>query len=798
MKRIYSFLLASFAVLTLGGCDKNQDALKPNPAPSKRGVTIKEVVLQDNVMTYTPPKGQESNYIISYENNILKLKYDKQDNVRSLRADEQGLYGRNEDKDFIPSDPKGGDIIGIKPNPFFPNGFVAKIDHAEYGVGYVDLHTSSTQLNDVAKDIDYEETINVVDLFFKKSIIETDITSEIKLDEDEIDDNKKKEKEKKGEEKKSVKSLGGKVSAKINEGKIELSATFDYIRRKDFKPGDGKLQMGAGIHLTLDPNLHFRIKKRATSDLPDLFEVSAFGSIDIEVDAKVEAELKRKQGTDPIFLASIPLPPIGLGVLNLVSHLTVDLIFNYEGKIEAQLKILKCHYPYEYTAGYDKNRSKRWYIKGNEHLRSSVDWFDAWSVEASCKVGVDIRSSLNVTINGWKDMRVSGGIGLGEENEIKASIGTEGGGKKDPTLSIKATYEPYIYAELVFKPGVDWFEFSLDRKYKLLDKPKVLFERNFVTGWSIKIEPKDAREVTDKSAILGGDISLNQKNKPELIEFGLCLAEHPSPKIEDRVLKYDIPQSTLNYDIEVSNLRSNTKYYYRSYAKYKQGDVTKLYYSTKIKSFTTKADTNTISEGRVLQDIILRDDFKGERLDLQKWHATNSSIRVDNGILKMEQVARDVSTELRTKDKFKAKDWVRLSRKVYIHHANSRSYPFISIEFPNIKKRIVIHYAKYEYAHEPLYGIICTHGEMNTARGSIIKPFYISKNLGSNISDTWFDEDIYISFLEKKLVYTRNNEIMAEVSLPDLQNDVFYVKFDPYGWFIGHKHYMDDFKLEVR
>lgn len=586
MSRKYSFLIVGIALtLLLVSCSKDEPSPVPTPPPAPAPIelkTVKELTLQDNVMSYTPPQGQEAQYILSYEKNVLKLKYDK---VSNLRTSQASIYGRQKGKDFIPSDPKQGDVISITPNSFFPNGFTAKIDQAEYGAGFVNIYTSPTQVDDVAKEINYSETINLVQLMLSKwGSVTTDISHRLK---------ESSPAEGKG---KTVKSLGGKVSAEIKGENIELTATFDALR-------DSKIKAKAelGVKLSLNPNISFRIRKKAQSDLPELFEVGASGKVELDIDAQLKAELKKKSSGTPVYLAIIPLPPISLGALNIVSYLSVDLIFSLDGNVQAQIKVFKYHYPYEYKAGYDESRSKRWYLEGNSNLRSSADWLNTWSIEASLNLGVDLRSALNVTINGWEDLRVSAGAGVGTDMEIKASADKE----IAELLGVKCTYEPFFFAEAVFKPGVDWFEFNSNHVYKP-QKPKTLFEKKLSRAWSVRIEPKEAWEVTAHSAILGGDIKLAPNNPPQIIEFGLCLAEHANPELTDRVFKYDSPQSTLSYTIKATDLRPDTEYYYRGYAKYLSGGQTKIYYSSSVRSFTTEADNNVLPEGVVIQQGILK------------------------------------------------------------------------------------------------------------------------------------------------------------------------------------------------
>lgn len=778
MKRKYSFLLAGLGLLALVSCNKKDN---PEPTPPKPPVlevtTVKEVTLQDNVMSYTPPQGQEDQYILSYENNVLKLKYDK---AGGLRSTQPSLYGRQKGKDFISSDPKPGDVISISPNSIFPNGFVAKINQAEYGAGFVNIHTSATQINDVAKDINYSETINIVDLINREwgagvgtVTTETDISSRLKLSPKDKDKNK--------EGSKTVQSFGGKVSAKIKGKRIHLGVSFDYVfedRRGDKTKGNAKAGLKAA--LSFDPHLSFKIRKREKADLPELFEVSLWDDVQLDIDAELEAELKEKSSGAPIHLAIIPLPPIGIGALNLVSYLSVDLIFTLEGKVQAQLKILKYSSPYKYTVGYNESKSPRFYLNGDGSLRSNADWFNNWSLEASLNLGLAIRSALNVTINGWEDLRVSAGAGIETDTEIKTSADREAG-----ELKVKSTYQPFFFAEAVFKPGVEWFEFNSERTLKPY-KPQTIFEKTLAMAWNVRITPKEAWEITTNSAVLGGEIKLHPSNPPKLTEFGICLAQHSNPQLADQVLKYDRPHSILDYTIKATDLRPSTKYYYRGYAKYLSGGQTKTYYSASVKSFTTEIEKNG-----ALENTTFSDDFNGTELDLNKWESPSypNAIMVSDGILKMEQDITDAKIELFSKRHYMAKQRISVSRRLALFPANNNFFPVLELVFDN-NRLLVIQYSMHSYGNSYGTYIRSYDGDKRTS----IK----EDKLDDPIFNAWFDEKFDIDVLRNELHYYQNGKLLGVVELKGLSlSTPFKVRMVPYGWYTGHKHYTDDFKLTV-
>lgn len=63
MSRKYSFLIVGIALtLLLVSCSKDEPSPVPTPPPAPAPIelkTVKELTLQDNVMSYTPPKARK-------------------------------------------------------------------------------------------------------------------------------------------------------------------------------------------------------------------------------------------------------------------------------------------------------------------------------------------------------------------------------------------------------------------------------------------------------------------------------------------------------------------------------------------------------------------------------------------------------------------------------------------------------------------------------------------------------------------------------------------------------------------
>ena len=600
MRKTYSFLLASIATLfLLAGCKKDAPNADPAPPPSHSSMPalppapaqpVMEVETRDNVMVYTPPKGEEEAYIVSYEDNTLLIKYPQE--ARSLRGATASIYGHTSGGVFKPSVPKAHDIICIEGNKKIPDGLIAEIESiTPYGAGDVQkLKLKPTALNQVAKDINYDNTINVVKLIgategtsvkvdFSKLLVAGDVIS--------------------GRTNSKVETPPFKASLTLDQGELVIKVNADPLALLKDRPKS--LKSDLSFALRWKPSIRLRIKKRATADLPDLFEVSAVGSVDIDIDAELQAELSKKYAGKRVRLSTIKLPPIPLGspAFNLVMYLTTDLEFSLEGKVHAKMKIFQYHNPYEYAIGYDVHRPGRWYAGGNDRLGSAAEWFKNWSLEGNLHLEASIQSGISCTINGWEGLSASLGAGITSDNQIK--VQAQGYGM----ISFKSTIEPYLFAGIVFRPGVvEWLEYSAERNFSL-SNAKTIFDKEFKSDWDVKVDPKEPWDVKPSEALLGAKFTRNLKNPIEILEYGMCLAEHNQPKISDRKLKYEGAQSTLDYTVKATGLAPATEYFCRGYVMYKKGGATLVAYS-RVLSFTTgEGDSGALPEGVVIENGVL-------------------------------------------------------------------------------------------------------------------------------------------------------------------------------------------------
>lgn len=604
MRKFYSLLFVIISIIAIS-CDGNEPKTEgptpnptPDPAPNPKVELIKDVDMQDNVMVYQPPKGKEDEYILSYENNVLTLKYEGKNNTRSTT--DKAIYGREKDNKIInTSDPKVGDIISLPSCAVLPNGIVAKINGVNYNGNTVSIITAAPKVDEVVKDINYQETINIIDLIVGKYGKMKINFSEMLVDDESLGNKivgKKKED--------PIKS-----SLTMEKGELVLKASFDFLDAvKSKKKNGGSIEKSfksdLSMKVSLEPYITCIIHKKHKSNLPDKFEVSAHGKIKVDIDADLEYKLKQKYSGKPIRLATIMLPfiPLGPTGFNIVPYLTVDMEFNLEGKIEAKFKILKYEYPYNLKAGYDKNGYPRWYLSANEGSHAKANFFDSWSFEGNITLGASIFSGCKFTINGWEGLMAEFGAGVETKTNLKFD-------NKNLSLKVKSDLTPVIFANFVFDPfeSIEWLEYSIERRKEVSKSITIFDSSKKVSSPGIELTTKDAWDISSNSAIVGGDISIKEQKDIKILEFGVCVAEHSNPTIKDTKVKYEREESLSSFSLKLKDLSESTQYYYRSYVEYQNSSAKHIIYG-EVKSFETEAnsETDVVPEGVVIEAGVLK------------------------------------------------------------------------------------------------------------------------------------------------------------------------------------------------
>ena len=135
-----------------------------------------------------------------------------------------------------------------------------------------------------------------------------------------------------------------------------------------------------------------------------------------------------------------------------------------------------------------------------------------------------------------------------------------------------------------------------------------------------------------------------------------------------------------------------------------------------------------------------------------------------------------------------------MERKYKIHNGSSYNEPAVHLDFGNGQ---VLHVGYLDtgwwgdYSHT-MHGVYLIAGEdWVKASGENVW------RVASTIKDQWVTEKLIVGF-DGKVQYYMNGELMGEHTFPGLDlseaKDVS-LDFSPFGWWTGHRHYMDDFSL---
>ncbi|MDR2564066.1 MAG: WG repeat-containing protein [Prevotellaceae bacterium] len=229
------------------------------------------------------------------------------------------------------------------------------------------------------------------------------------------------------------------------------------------------------------------------------------------------------------------------------------------------------------------------------------------------------------------------------------------------------------------------------------------------------------------------------------------------------------------------------------------------------------ANRSELPQSLVEQDVTLghvnySSNFNDNVFDADFWKKelgsnSNNVIRVENGIMKLEQNKTDVTPHLISKDLSFDSD-ITMERDIYLQKANDYLYANMTFSFNN-KNQIQISYFCTNYEENYKEGIhLIQNGQYTNLYKNIALDFKADKNdqgrgyrmnLPINtILDKWFHEKIIIS-KSGTVSYFVNNKEIGSYDLSQYLNlssaSTFNVAFTPTGWWTGHKHYFDNFKL---
>lgn len=138
---------------------------------------------------------------------------------------------------------------------------------------------------------------------------------------------------------------------------------------------------------------------------------------------------------------------------------------------------------------------------------------------------------------------------------------------------------------------------------------------------------------------------------------------------------------------------------------------------------------------------------------------------------------------------------ITIERKYLIHWNNNHCTPDFKIIFDNEIYGVRIGYDNDQY--------VGASGLILYATNDVDKIFeeelYGQWNMGSVLTDEWVDEKIVFTS-DGNITYYQNGSLLTTVSVSVLGiKDAKSIRFDfnPYGWWTGNYHYMDDLKVTV-
>ncbi|MDR0542930.1 MAG: hypothetical protein LBH19_12080 [Dysgonamonadaceae bacterium] len=203
-------------------------------------------------------------------------------------------------------------------------------------------------------------------------------------------------------------------------------------------------------------------------------------------------------------------------------------------------------------------------------------------------------------------------------------------------------------------------------------------------------------------------------------------------------------------------------------------------------------------------------DFNNNIFDTNFWTKdlgsnNDGDIRVEDGVMKLEQNSTDLKTNLLSKE-LNFGNSITMERDVFLsttkHYwsggggANKDEYFYAEtvFHFDNGNTlHIGYHYdCWHSYDNPYFHNKYCYH--INYADGSTSGD-WIDFPL-ETILDSWFHEKIVLN-RNGKLQYYINNAMLGEYNIGNIASNAssYHLLFNPTGWWTVHKHYFDNFKI---
>jgi len=193
----------------------------------------------------------------------------------------------------------------------------------------------------------------------------------------------------------------------------------------------------------------------------------------------------------------------------------------------------------------------------------------------------------------------------------------------------------------------------------------------------------------------------------------------------------------------------------------------------------------------------ISDDFNDNSINTNLWMATGKDVVEREGILKLEQNKTDDNVALTSVPLSVANDRIVIERK-YLVHENSFRNNMYGSHFYSGSVRIKldgrddnyidITYTDDDYAKK--------HG---TYVGAKINGAVTDQRICDNVFDQWLTEKIEIDTRNGNITYYRSGSQIGIFKINGLSSyriNTITLRFAPYGWWTGHYHHMDDFRIE--
>ena len=140
-----------------------------------------------------------------------------------------------------------------------------------------------------------------------------------------------------------------------------------------------------------------------------------------------------------------------------------------------------------------------------------------------------------------------------------------------------------------------------------------------------------------------------------------------------------------------------------------------------------------------------------------------------------------------------------MERKYWIKHGTAYNYPEFTYHFDNNKTLTVGYFDSGYWDGSYSNSIVGIH-IISASDGWFHHPEYRTKDwyIAPVVLEEWVSERVIIS-MDGNVKYYMNGELMGEEQFDlDLQNaNSFTLQISSWGWWTGHRHYMDDFKLKT-